>query len=72
MKTITVPVEGMTCNHCVHHVTEALSEVAGVKSVDVSLDQNAATLQVDDQFSEQAASAAVEEAGYKMGQVSAA
>jgi len=31
-------VTGMTCQHCVHHVTEEVGAVAGVTGVEVSLD----------------------------------
>ncbi len=31
-------VSGMTCNHCVHAVTEEVSAVPGVTGVDVSLE----------------------------------
>ena len=41
-------VEGMTCNHCVHHVTVALSEVEGVKDVKVSLAEKSALVNSDD------------------------
>ena len=38
-------IEGMTCNHCVKSVTEALAKVPGVdKVVDVSLDQKEAVV----------------------------
>lgn len=30
-------IEGMSCNHCVNHVKEALSEVNGVTNVEVDL-----------------------------------
>jgi len=33
----TVNVSGMTCGHCVKSVTEELSELEGVQSVDVEL-----------------------------------
>ncbi len=33
----------MTCDHCVRHVTDAISKVAGVKSVNVSLADGIAT-----------------------------
>ena len=33
----TVNVSGMTCGHCVSSVTEELSEIPGVTSVDVDL-----------------------------------
>ena len=39
-QTITLNIEGMTCGGCVKSVTNALNQVAGVQSVDVSLDHN--------------------------------
>ncbi|WP_299425966.1 cation transporter [uncultured Meiothermus sp.] len=30
-------IEGMSCNNCVRHVTEALKKVQGVEKVEVSL-----------------------------------
>lgn len=68
MKSIKLGVEGMTCQHCVRHVTEALTEVPGVEAVEVSLEENAATLTVGEAFSEQAAAAALDEAGYTIGE----
>ena len=59
-------VEGMTCNHCVHHVTVALSEVEGVKDVKVSLAEKSALVNFDDSVSFETLRAAVEEAGYKL------
>lgn len=43
-KTYTLSIEGMMCQHCVAHVKKALEAVKGTKSVDVSLEQNAATV----------------------------
>jgi copper ion binding protein len=56
-------IEGMSCMHCVKHVKEALSEVAGVKSVDVNLEGKYAIVEVDN-ASEEAMKAAVADAGY--------
>ncbi len=42
--TITLSVTGMTCNHCVHSVTNALQAVAGVEKVAVSLDAGRARI----------------------------
>ena len=36
-QTITYTVPGMSCDHCTHAVTEELSVVSGVASVDVDL-----------------------------------
>jgi copper chaperone CopZ len=44
MTTITLTVDGMTCGHCVQHVTEALEAVNGVTSVQVSLTEKKAVV----------------------------
>ena len=62
-KTLTFNVTGMTCDNCVHHVTEAIKNVAGVKATEVSLATNSA--QVEGEFDENAIIAAVEEEGYE-------
>ena len=59
-------VEGMTCNHGVHHVTMALSEVEGVKDVKVSLAEKSALVDSEDSVQFETLKAAVEEAGYKL------
>lgn len=59
-------VEGMTCNHCVHHVSTALSEVEGVKDVKVSLAEKSALVNSEDSVQFETLKAAVEEAGYKL------
>jgi len=57
-------VYGMTCDHCVLSVTEEVSEIAGVKSVDVDLERGKLTVvgagYVDDEIKQ-----AVAEAGYE-------
>jgi copper chaperone CopZ len=61
----TLSIEGMSCDHCVHHVTNALTEVAGVESADVSLAKKTAIvvgLSLDDAVLK----AAVAEAGYEV------
>jgi copper chaperone len=63
MKTLKFDVTGMTCDNCVHHVTEAIKGVAGVKTAEASLAANAATVEGD--FDERAVIAAVEEEGYE-------
>jgi copper chaperone len=61
---IKLKVTGMTCDHCVKTVTEALSKVAGVeKVVEVSRERNEAI--VDGQPDESRLVAAVREEGYE-------
>ena len=38
-RTTTLKVSGLTCGHCVTHVTEELEAVAGVKNVSVLLNR---------------------------------
>jgi len=66
MKLTTYSVEGMTCQHCVHHVTMALSEVKGVNDVKVSLAEKTALVNTDDSVSFDVLKAAVEDAGYQL------
>ena len=48
MTRIELPIEGMTCNHCVQHVTGALEAVPGVRRAEVSLSDKRAVVDVDD------------------------
>ena len=65
MKTI-LQIEGMSCDHCVRHVREALESVPGVKSAEVSLDSKSAAVEHGDGVSVEALRAAVEEEGYEV------
>ena len=66
MQTETYTVTGMTCGHCVASVTEEISEIPGVESVDVVLDSGAVTVTSSQPLEQQAVRAAVEEAGYEV------
>ena len=55
-------IEGMSCEHCVAHVKEALEGIEGVDNVVVSLDENSAT--VETEVSDETLKEAVEEEGY--------
>ena len=56
-------VTGMTCDNCVHHVTEAIKGVPGVTSVEVSLAEKSAKVAGD--FDATKVVAAVVEEGYE-------
>ncbi|MFI7579434.1 cation transporter [Kocuria kalidii] len=63
----TVNVSGMTCRHCVMSVTEELTELTGVESVDVDLVAGGVSPVVvtsSRELSADEVEAAVEEAGY--------
>ncbi len=64
---IELKVEGMTCGHCVQHVTEALEKASGVKKAEVSLDEKKAvvTLKKEGAVSNEALIETVKEAGYE-------
>jgi copper ion binding protein len=64
---ITLRISGMSCAHCVKAVTKALEAVPGVKEVQVDLEGGQAKVTGDDQVSEAALKAAVEDAGYSVG-----
>ena len=66
MVTTTKTIEGMSCGNCVRHVTEAIQGVAGVKSVQVSLESKLASIESDSQIDETALRKAVEDAGYRV------
>lgn len=65
MKTITLNVTGMSCEGCANSVLSALSQVEGVHSADVSLDQKTAVLEVEDTVQATDLPGAVEAAGYQ-------
>lgn len=67
MTTTTLKIDGMTCGHCVSSVTEELSEIPGVTSVDVDLHAGGTSpvsITSERELSPEEISAAVTEAGY--------
>ena len=66
MSTSTFTVTGMTCGHCVHSVTEEVSEIPGVLDVQVELDTGRLTVTSSAPLEESAVRDAVEAAGYQL------
>ncbi len=67
IKTLTLPVEGMTCASCVVRVEKALKKLEGVSDVNVNIATEKVTLSFDSKaVSEAKLSEAVEVAGYKL------
>ena len=64
MPQTQLAVSGMTCDHCVRHVTDAISKVAGVHSVNVKLAEGIAVIESGDSLDLQAVKEAVVAAGY--------
>lgn len=65
MKNYVLNVKGMMCGHCTARVTKALAAVAGVESVDVSLEEGTARVKADGVSAEQL-KAAVEAQDYEV------
>ena len=66
----TMKIEGMMCQHCVGHVTKALSDVDGVTSVEVNLKKKTAVLELSASVADETLIAAVQEAGYEVKKIS--
>ena len=67
MQTVTYPISGLSCEHCVARATEALQTVNGVHTVAISLEEGQATITYDEALcSPEALKKAVEEAGYTL------
>jgi len=67
MTTTTLPVTGMTCEHCVASVTEEVTELPGVSDVTVDLvagGTSTVTVTSDAPLDADALQGAVREAGY--------
>ncbi len=65
-KTVTVSVEGMMCNNCKAHVERALLALKGVKSAEASVENKNVTVVAKASLSDDAISAAIVAAGYKV------
>jgi copper chaperone len=63
MAELTMTVQGMTCEHCVHAVTSAVTEVSGVDAADVDLETGRVAVSGSD-IDEAAVRAAIIDAGY--------
>lgn len=59
-------VKGMTCGHCAASVTEEVSEIVGVRNVDVDLATGKVTIASDELIPVDRIVAAVTEAGYEL------
>ncbi|MGE3286257.1 MAG: heavy-metal-associated domain-containing protein [Pseudonocardia sp.] len=61
-----VTVAGMTCNHCVMSVTEEVSEIEGVRSVEVELASGLVTVVGSRDVARDEIAAAVATAGFTL------
>lgn len=68
-QTTRFSVDGMTCGHCVQHVTTELSAIDGVTDVQIELVNGGSSPVVvtsDGPLSDEAVAAAIDEAGYAL------
>ena len=63
---LTIHIVGMTCQHCVTAVEEALGRVDGVTDVEVDLDSGTATFSEEKPVDMAVVRQAVVDAGYKV------
>ena len=66
----TMKIEGMMCQHCVAHVTKALTALDGVRDVEVNLKKKTATFSVDDNVADETLIQSVVDAGYEVKKLS--
>lgn len=65
LNKMIVKVDGMSCENCAKHVTEALESVAGIKEVNVDLENKEANVEFFGSVDENEISKAISEAGYE-------
>ena len=65
VESVTINIKGMTCGGCVKSVTDVLQKISGVEKVNVSLEQNCATVAFDPaQAKTSQLTVAIEDAGF--------
>ncbi len=62
--SITVSIQGMSCENCVRHVREALEGLDGVTRVEISLEAGTAEVRAGLEVTDEQISAALDEEGY--------
>ncbi|MDP6751628.1 MAG: copper ion binding protein [Candidatus Poribacteria bacterium] len=67
-KKINLKIGEMSCQHCVQQVTDALTELEGVRQVKVNLKRGTATVKYDPESAQiQEMEKAVNQAGFQFG-----
>ncbi|MBI4482238.1 MAG: heavy-metal-associated domain-containing protein [Acidobacteria bacterium] len=67
-RTVTLPIEGMTCASCTARVKKTLKSIDGVTEIEVSLEQRAARVRyLGTKVSPERLAAAINELGYRAG-----
>ena len=66
MKEVEVKVQGMTCQHCVRTVHNAVASLEGVSRVDVSLESGTVRIQMEKDIPLEDIKKSIEEWGYRV------
>lgn len=66
MREIEVKVQGMTCQHCVRTVHNAVASLEGVSKVDVSLESGTVKIQMEKDIPLEDIKKSIEEWGYRV------
>lgn len=61
-----ISISGMSCEHCVKHVSTALQELSGVTKVEVSLAEKSAVIEASADISDEVIKTAIDDAGYEV------
>lgn len=73
LKSVTIPIEGMSCAACAARVKKTLKAVPGVQAVELNLEHRNAQVQyLDGQVSPERIVAAINQLGYKAGKAALA
>ena len=62
----TIKVKGMSCQHCVMSIKKALSQLEGIRNVDVDLQKGEVRLENSRGIEAKVIEKAIEEAGYEV------
>jgi copper chaperone len=68
MKQI-ITIKGMSCNHCVMHVKEALLELTEIMEVEVDLNKNIAVIETKEKVKKEILVETIEAIGYQVVEV---
>jgi len=63
----TIKISGMTCQHCVKAVTEALKDIDGIENVSVNLEGGEATFDEKGSVDMAIVHEKIKDAGYEVG-----
>ena len=61
-----ITIEGMSCGHCVKHVSNALSDLENVENIQVSLENKTAIFESKTEIADEKIKFAIEDAGYEV------